>query len=314
MTSPDLSVSSLLNKTRDRLLASGLYLGDSSIVRRLRWVPEGRAHVLVYDPQLEEAEDNAPDNTTQSGDQVGDQTTSPPPKAAELSAIVRIDRDDFWLTADGGYVEPTPMCKELLEVKLSCALTNPAVEPASTDFPTVLQILRQLTGQCVTPGYSSGKSFFSVEKNKPPGFKVRHKLFERIDSVLPGANESVEGASSKDDPFSYRLWPLTKERHRAQLMALQHSHRLCPVPAYDLANDLLIPTTYRSCLQGAIVEIRFTLTHWSIATTKRDVYGGLIQLIRILVPPVPSAAAGNKRKLALHLDVDENPAKKERVN
>ncbi|KIK12662.1 hypothetical protein PISMIDRAFT_18584 [Pisolithus microcarpus 441] len=319
-TTPDLSMSSLLNRTRDRLLASGLYLGDSSIVGKLRWVPEGRGHVLVYDPHLEHADANAADTTAELGDQAGvtsqvsdDQTDSPPPKAAKLTVIVRIDREDFWLTSDGGYIEPTAICKEIQEVKPSCALSNPAVEPASSDFPTVLQTLRILTEQCVTPGYSSGKSFFSMEKNKPPRFKVRHRLFERIESAVVGDNQAVEATSSKDDPFSYQLWPLTRERHRAELLALRHSHRLCPVPAYDLANDLLIPSTYRSCLQGAIVEIHFTLSHWGIATTKRDVYSGLIQRICILVPPVASAAAGNKRKLPLHLDTDEPPAKKERA-
>lgn len=280
-------------------------------------MPEGRGHVLVYDPDMEGADAKAAGNTADLDDESGltsqlshDQTDTPPPKGAELSAIVRIDQDNFWLTSDGGYVGPTAICKEILEVKPSCSLSNPAVEPASSDFATVLQMLRVLTEECVTPGYSSGKSFFSTEKNKPPRFKVRHRLFERIDSALPGDNESVESPSSTDDPFSYKLWPLTKERHRAELLALKPSHRLCPVPAYDLANDLLIPSTYRRCLQGAIVEIHFTLSHWSIATTRRDVYGGLIQLIRILVPPVASAAAGMKRKLPLHLDIEEKPAKK----
>lgn len=305
--------------SRDRLLASGLYLGDSSIAGRLRWMPEGRGHVLVYDAHMEGTDAKGAGIAADLDDESGlpsevspDHSHSPPPKGAELSAIVRIDRENFWLTSDGGYVGPTNICKEILEVKPSCTLSNPSVEPASTDFATVLQMLHLVTEKCVTPGYSSGKSLFSTEKNKPPRFKVRHNLFERIESAVAGDNESVEtpSSSSTEDPFSYELWPLTKERNRKELLALKPSHRLCPVPAYDLANDLLIPSTYRRCLQGAIVEVHFTLSHWSIATTKRDVYGGLIQLIRILVPPVASVVAGMKRKLPLHLEIEEKAAKK----
>ncbi|KIK13694.1 hypothetical protein PISMIDRAFT_17803 [Pisolithus microcarpus 441] len=128
---------------------------------------------------MEGADAKAAGNTADLDDESGltsqlshDQTDTPPPKGAELSAIVRIDQDNFWLTSDGGYVRPTAICKEILEVKPSCSLSNPAVEPASADFATVLQMLRVLTEECVTLGYSSGKSFFSTEKNKPPCFKV----------------------------------------------------------------------------------------------------------------------------------------------
>ncbi|KAI6032329.1 hypothetical protein PISMIDRAFT_19423 [Pisolithus microcarpus 441] len=164
---PDPSVTSLLNRSHDHLLASGLYLRDSSIVGRLRWVLEGRGHVLVYDPHMEGADANAAGITANLDDESShasqlslDQTDTPPPKGAKLSAIVQIDRDDFWLTSDGGYVGPTAICKEILEVKPSCSLSNPGVEPASSDFATVLQTLHVLTEDCVTPGYSSGKSFF----------------------------------------------------------------------------------------------------------------------------------------------------------
>ncbi|KAI5992237.1 hypothetical protein EDD15DRAFT_2368510 [Pisolithus albus] len=318
MSSPVPSVTSLLNSTRDRLLASGLYLADPTIAERLWWVPDGRGHVLVYDPRVVDAHPNEASSETDFSDDTAlpsegspDLTDTPPPKGAELSVIVRIDRDNFWLTSDGGYVEPTAICKELQEVKPSCTLTNPRMEPASTDFDSVLHMLRQLTKQCITTGYSCGKSLFANEKNKPPGFKVQHRLFERIETTVAGNNPDMPpSSSSTDDPFSFELWPLTRERHRKELLALKRNHRLCPVPAYDLADDLLHPTTYRHCLWGAIVEIHFTLSHWGIASSKRDVYGGLIQKICILVLPMTSPVTGMKRKLPLHLDTDDKPAKK----
>ncbi|KAI6012258.1 hypothetical protein PISMIDRAFT_119218 [Pisolithus microcarpus 441] len=307
-------MTSVLKTSCDCLLASGLYLGDSSIVGRLQWVPEGRG-----------ADAKAVGNTADLDDESGltsqlshDQTDTPPPKGAKLSAIVQIDQENFWLASNGSYVGPTAICKEILKVKPSCSLSNPAVEPAPSDFATVLQMLCVLTEECVTPGYSSRKSFFSMEKNKPPCFKVQHRLFEAcanrlhrlVGIFLPLQVTVTHAMFHADDLFSYKLWPLTKERHCAELLALKPSHWLCPMPTYDLTNDLLIPSTSHRCLQGAIMEIHFTLSHWSIVTTRCDVYSGLIWLICILVLPVASTAAGMKRKLPLHLDIEEKPAKK----
>lgn len=66
------------------------------------------------------------------------------------------------------------------------------------------------------------------------------------------------------------------------LRNFKNTHRIFPIPAYDLGGDLLKPTTYRRYLQGALVEIHFTLMHWGIAGIKRDVYGGEIEFIRVL--------------------------------
>lgn len=112
------------------------------------------------------------------------------------------------------------------------------------------------------------------------------------------------------DPFSFERWPLTRERHRADLLNLKNTHRILPIPAYDLANDLLKPSTYRRYLQGALVEIHFSLSHWGIAGVKRDVYGGEIELIRLLEPPLGSTSPDRKRKIPLHLAPDEPPHKK----
>ncbi|KAI6015721.1 hypothetical protein BKA83DRAFT_4546287 [Pisolithus microcarpus] len=135
-------------------------------------------------------------------------------------------------------------------------------------------------------------------------------VIHRCTNFCMVATMMVTKRSLADDPFSFQLWPLTNERHRAELLALRSSHRMRPLPTYDLDNDLLLPSTYQRYLQGAIVEIHFTLTHWSIASAKWDIYGGLIQLVYILVPAVPSSAAGTKRKLPLHLEIEESPTKK----
>ncbi|KAI6041994.1 hypothetical protein EDC04DRAFT_2601295 [Pisolithus marmoratus] len=66
-----------------------------------------------------------------------------------------------------------------------------------------------------------------------------------------------------------------------------------------------------ACLMGmgALAEVHFTLCHWPIASLKHDVYGGQIQLIHMLSPP-PTSSSSKKRKIPLHLDVNETPLKK----
>ncbi|KAI6011233.1 hypothetical protein BKA83DRAFT_4132225 [Pisolithus microcarpus] len=190
-------------QARERLMVSGLYLGQSCTASNLEWVHEGRGHVLLHIP-------------------------APPINRAVLSAIVRIDRDDFWLVSDGGYQGAGSIWKDILDVKPSCALTKPGMQPLDADFATVMTTLRLLTNKCVTPGYALGKSLFGNENLNPKHFKLRHKLFESLDTDVD--NDDVEPPSATD-PFSLELWPLTKERNRPELLALKSTHRVLPVPA-----------------------------------------------------------------------------------
>lgn len=309
---------------RNSLLASGRYLGDPSIVDRLEWVRDGRGHVLTYTPPATDnfsAEPNDEDTAGESDVPACSETTdvvapsesehanntglSARPQGVVLSAIACIDHDDFWLTADGGYHAATLVCRELLDVKPSCALATPGLEPVRSDFATVLQNLRQITEKCTTPGYASGKSFFTGDIPNTTRFKLRHQLFE----ALQGDGDH-DDAPPKDDPYSFERWPLTRERNRAELLTLKNTYRIVPIPAYDPAGDLLKPSTYRRYLQGALVEIHFTLTHWGIAGVKRDVYGGEIEKIRVLEPPVGSSSPDRKRKIPLRLESDGGPNKK----
>ncbi|KAI6023031.1 hypothetical protein BKA83DRAFT_4272446 [Pisolithus microcarpus] len=147
------------------------------------------------------------------------------------------------------------------------------MQPLDADFATVMTTLRLLTNKCVTPGYALGKSLFGDENLNPKRFKLRHKLFE--------------------------------------LLALKSTHRVLPVPAYDLAGNLIHPTAYRRFLQGALVEIHFTLSHWGITGVRRDVYSGEIQFIHLLDAPIPASCAGRKRRIPLHLNADSTPSKKQ---
>ncbi|KIK13779.1 hypothetical protein PISMIDRAFT_688404 [Pisolithus microcarpus 441] len=388
MASPNLTSMNRLIDARDRLLASGLYLGDSSITSNLQWVHNGHAHVLSYvlntqshgvhacanltdngvtvpsdDPSMSHAgeatanstdssntvpsDDGSPShggdttaNRTDTTDTIpsddsslcltGDATVhttvnsvtlpsddsldrpgSPPPEPAVLRAIVRIDSDDFWLTADGGYLGPNTVWKEIADVKPSCTVTDPGLDPITSDYNVVIHVLQDLTQKCVTAGYSSGTSFFSTKDTGAIRFKLRHTLFESLDAADTDGEEdsSTPSDTAVSEAFSFERWPLTKEKNRAELLSLKSTHCILPLPAYDLENHIIRPGSYCRVLQGAIVEVHFTLSHWAIAAVKRDVYGGDIERICLLVPPTHTATT-KKRRIPFLLETDVTPPKK----
>ena len=71
------------------------------------------------------------------------------------------------------------------------------------------------------------------------------------------------------------------------------THRVNYLEAYDMHGRLIEPSRYRSHLQGAIVQVHFTLTHWSIGERKRgevlmpacDTFAADIYSMRVLIPP-----------------------------
>ena len=139
------------------LSRSKFYLGKADVLDEVEWVREGRANRLVVkaDKDIEKALE-----------------------MARLSAIVKIDRDDFWLTSDAGYQKPSVVWKSLAEVKPSCAMTMPDVQPAKMDYSRVVANLHNLQERIMTPGYQMGKGFFLSARGDVQRFKLRHILFE----------------------------------------------------------------------------------------------------------------------------------------
>lgn len=87
-------------------------------------------------------------------------------------------------------------------------------------------------------------------------------------------------------------------------IAKTRSHELYPIPAYDMHRDLIDPTMYCRRLEGAIVKVDFTLTHWSIGVKAKsdqaasDTYGADIVKLSVLVPPKPTVVTPQKRKVS----------------
>ena len=89
--------------------------------------------------------------------------------------------------------------------------------------------------------------------------------------------------------FTMEKWPLTYEDTRAELDKLRETHRIVPIPAYDLQGKLIKPDAYRHSLQNALVELHFNLSHWFITAKGgnpgSDVFAADINMIRVIAPP-----------------------------
>lgn len=75
-----------------------------------------------------------------------------------------------------------------------------------------------------------------------------------------------------------------------------------PLPAYDMHGHIIEPAFYQRRLEGALAEVRFTLTHWPIskrdgATGGTDIYTGDIDYIRVIAPPKPTLVTPRRRKI-----------------
>ena len=84
-----------------------------------------------------------------------------------------------------------------------------------------------------------------------------------------------------------------------------------------LSSPIARPAAYRRCLENALVELHFNLSHWSITGKKglpgNDVFTADVHLIRVIAPPRCSAVASpRKRQISLFIDPSSPAGKKVR--
>ncbi|KIO04429.1 hypothetical protein M404DRAFT_111937, partial [Pisolithus tinctorius Marx 270] len=251
------------------LLCTGLYLADENLSDKVHWVVHGHGHMLALLPQYMPI---ISDNVKRAD------SSAAPHMLACLAAIVHVDSKDFWLSADGGYQGPNHICKEIVDVKPSCAIGM-----LNDDFSSVITNLCALQDHCVMSGYSPGKSFFSADAFGNPCFKMCHTFLEPLEGMLSSDDNSKDSSGDgnvvhhwcimtmltywqgDNSLFSFENWPLTKEKNQVELLALKSTHQLVPLAAMDVSGHQISPYAYRRCLQDAIIEVHFTFSHWGIA-------------------------------------------------
>ena len=100
------------------------------------------------------------------------------------------------------------------------------------------------------------------------------------------------------------------------LDSIKDTHRVHPILAYGMDGKLIKPQAYRRQLDGALVELYFTLSHWAIGERNgspgNDVYTADIVIIRVLAAPHSTVASTPRKWKVAELFVDPNssPTKK----
>ena len=118
--------------------------------------------------------------------------------------------------------------------------------------------------------------------------------------------------------FCIENWPAFSDAARGGLDSIRQTHRVIPIPAYDVEGKLIDPHYHCRHLEGALAEVHFNLTHWSISrqgVPGKDVYTADIALIRVLVPPRAAATPCTplKRKVSAFIHPDCSPTKRART-
>jgi hypothetical protein len=105
-----------------------------------------------------------------------------------------------------------------------------------------------------------------------------------------------------DVPLAYTIsgWPAYYPWAEEELKAMVNSHHVNYLEAYNMHGWLIEPRSYQKYLRGALVQIHFMLTHWSIGgkppKPSCDTFAADIYSIRVLVPPVSYGQLVTPRK------------------
>jgi hypothetical protein len=86
------------------------------------------------------------------------------------------------------------------------------------------------------------------------------------------------------------------------LDSIKSTHIVHRIPAYDVKDDLVLPSEYQDKLAGSIAEVCFSIVHYHIRQAQKNVFNAVIRDMTILKPPVQVASTTSRQQLhsALH--------------
>ncbi|EKM53753.1 uncharacterized protein PHACADRAFT_98432 [Phanerochaete carnosa HHB-10118-sp] len=269
-----------LNQARKYLLSKGLYLGDTS------------------------TSNNDAADTDDTGLLSAD--TLDIPEEAILSMVGTVSNNDYYLTADTGFRGNSEFQTTFAKVKASGTVEVPIEHLFAVDFPIVLKNIASICGAMVTPGFKNKKGICVGLGGSR--VKIRHALFEP-----KAATDGDEADAAEDDQaglddidaqkkntakiLTLENWPVKSKAAAEQLEEMKGCYHAVLIPAYDMHGELIHSSFYRHRLEGALVAVRFTLTHWAIKNGNSDgtdIYTADIVNIRVLAPPKPTLVTPRK--------------------
>ncbi|KAJ7017153.1 hypothetical protein C8F04DRAFT_1157273 [Mycena alexandri] len=275
---------------RDELAQNTHFLANADILPTLTWKKIGSDNILVSTEAAAEY-DNAVQPTVDNDSEEAP-TEVPELDPALLTVVAKIASKDFWLTPCGHWKGPNNFTPTFADLKLNCRLVAHEDSVFKGDFKKVLDNVSALMAKAATSGHSR-QGVFDPKEQPKTSLKVRHVVFRG----------------------DYKLcdWPVKSPAAHEALAAMEDTHRVYVLPAYDVRGNLIPPAQYGT-LMGAVVRASISLSHWSIARNARDSYVADIVSLRVLVPgaPMASTSSPRKRKAVEATDPGASPVKKHR--
>lgn len=110
-------------------------------------------------------------------------------------------------------------------------------------------------------------------------------------------------------------WPIKSSDAMDAQKDMLLTHRPIPLPAYNVAGDLIQPDQCQKLLVESLARVTFTLTHWFIDNRKKggdrnNTFVADVQSIRILVEPPQQSMSPRKRKTAHRDPGVDSPSRK----
>ena len=96
--------------------------------------------------------------------------------------------------------------------------------------------------------------------------------------------------------FYIENWPTQSNAACEALKEMTHTHHVNYIEAFDMHGTLIFPTMYRRYLEGALVQVRFSMSHWADDSDETDSYASDIVSMRVLVPPQRIGPVTPRRK------------------
>ncbi|EMD37980.1 hypothetical protein CERSUDRAFT_72610 [Gelatoporia subvermispora B] len=298
-----------LVQRRSELAHAGLYLGNKSVRQCVEWKrtpgAKGNAHQLVMKDCHATAGEDAP----------------APGDPAPLVLFARVSDDNFFMTSDANW-RPSQYTPFFSDAKPSCTLTAPPGSPdlaiLEPDWPEVIANLRWFQNRIVTKGFTESRGLLVEEDRNVTLIKIKHKLFDRDEDQRRSDNDDnddgnnapgqfpEEGNDDLGPAFDIANWPCWTDEAKAAIEELKDTHRVVPIPIYDKEDMLVEPSRYRTVLQGAVVEVHFTIQHWSISKRGKsegyafDAFSADVVSIKIVkAPPPPTPNTPRNRKISM---------------
>ncbi|KAG5634481.1 hypothetical protein H0H81_001803 [Sphagnurus paluster] len=173
--------------TRENLIAERLYISDvafrDTIKEKLTWARVRHEETLVTKASLEALQ--AAQKAAQETDVEGSTPPHIPPlDVVNLSIVVEITTEDFWMTSCGLWKGPNRGCNAFSDMKLTCTGAKPTHAVFSPDYPTAIGNLKYLMDIAATEGFNNKKGLLAV------GLSNEQKVNAELGNVYHNGNNS----------------------------------------------------------------------------------------------------------------------------